>query len=115
MRGSLQTWFWWTPARKVHPINPGCCYIETKDLDGESFFKRKEIPRLLYEATYKFDTLIEDQAMFECEEPNKHMYNYSGLLTHGSDCIPFDNHNFLLAGASLKNTDWIIGLVVYSG
>ena len=93
----------------------GCCYIETKDLDGESFFKRKEIPRLLYESNYDYGNLISRQALFECEGPNKHMYHFSGLMTHGSDCIPFDNNCFLLSGASLKNTEWIVGLVVYTG
>jgi magnesium-transporting ATPase (P-type) len=92
-----------------------CCYIETKDLDGESFYKRKEIPRALLESGYAITTLMEKQALFECEDPSKHMYHFSGLLTHGSDTIAFDNDNFLLSGASLKNTDWIIGLVVYTG
>lgn len=93
----------------------GCCYIETKDLDGESFYKRKEIPRILYEAAYDWDSLSREQALFECEDPNRHMYHFSALLTHGSDMIPFDNDNFLLAGASLKNTEWIVALVVYTG
>lgn len=93
----------------------GCCYVETKDLDGESFFKRKEIPRTLYEARYGIEELVREQALFECEDPNRHMYHFSGLLTHGSDCVPFDNENFLLAGASLKNTEWAVGLVVYTG
>lgn len=93
----------------------GCCYIETKDLDGESYFKRKEIPRKLYEASYNFKHLVEGESIMECEEPSKHMYHFSGVLTHGKDCVAFDNNNFLLSGASLKNTEWIIGLVVFTG
>ena len=55
------------------------------------------------------------QALVECEGPSRHMYHFSGILTHLSDLISFDNNNFLLSGASLKNTDWIVGLIVYTG
>lgn len=84
-------------------------------MDGESYFKRKEVPRALREASYNYSALMQKEAIFECEGPSKHMYHFSGLLTHGRDTIFFDNDNFLLSGASLKNTDWIIGLVVYTG
>jgi len=29
--------------------------------------------------------------------------------------IPIAHEQFLLRGSSLKNTDWVIGVVVYSG
>ena len=67
------------------------------------------------EAHYNYTALMNKEAIFECEGPSKHMYHFSGLLTHGKDTIYFDNDNFLLSGASLKNTDWIVGLVVYTG
>lgn len=93
----------------------GCCYIETKDLDGETYFKRKEIPRQYYENNYDYVELMRKQALFECEEPTKHMYHFSGLLTHSRKVIPYSNDNFLLSGSSLKNTQWIVGMVVYTG
>jgi hypothetical protein len=51
------------------------------------------------------------------ESPDQDLYHYLGLLRASSLAEPiiFDNSHFLLAGASLKNTDWVLGLVVYTG
>lgn len=51
------------------------------------------------------------------ENPDPDLDHYLGLLRSSSLAEPavFDNNHFLLAGASLKNTDWVFGLVVYTG
>jgi phospholipid-transporting ATPase len=98
--------------------SPGCCYIETKDLDGETYFKRKEIPQSLLAASASIrDILADASSQVASEAPDQDLYHYLGLLRSASLAEPviFDNNHFLLAGASLKNTDWVFGLVVYTG
>ena len=44
------------------------------------------------------------------------MYKFEGTLTLlNKDTFSLDHNNLLLRGTSLKNTDWVYGLVVYSG
>lgn len=59
--------------------------------------------------------------MINCESPNDQLYKFEGTLNLGSenplanDAFSLDHNNLLLRGTSLKNTEWIYGLVVYSG
>ena len=54
----------------------------------------------------------------KCEMPNIKIYHFNGQLTMDSPNIGTVGVNiqqFIPRGSSLSNTDWIIGLVVYSG
>ena len=51
-----------------------------------------------------------------CEPPNDQIYKYEGLIkTPTGQKIPLSHENLLLRGSSLRNTDWIIGVVTYTG
>mmetsp|Transcript_3580 Transcript_3580/g.7693 ORF Transcript_3580/g.7693 Transcript_3580/m.7693 type:complete len:1191 (-) Transcript_3580:28-3600(-) len=93
----------------------GICYIETKNLDGETNMKHK----LSHKDTHSFMSIesnLDDlQYAVNCEGPNSRIYTFNGVLSFQSQMVPLTNEQFLLRGCSLKNTAWIIGLVVYTG
>uniref|UniRef100_A0A8C9YF93 Phospholipid-transporting ATPase n=1 Tax=Sander lucioperca TaxID=283035 RepID=A0A8C9YF93_SANLU len=76
----------------------GMCYIETSNLDGETNLKIRQ--GLQMTADIKdIDSLI----------PNRHLYEFVGN-------IRLDGHRWiLLRGAQLRNTQWVHGVVVYTG
>lgn len=93
----------------------GICYIETKNLDGETNMKHK----LAHKDTHAFlntETNLDDLAYtVSCEGPNSRIYIFNGVLTYLSEMVAVTNEQFLLRGCSLKNTGWVFGLVVYTG
>ena len=52
-----------------------------------------------------------------CDKPDSNLYKAHGFIK--ADMIDrqmfFSEKNFLLRGANLKNTAWVIGLVAYTG
>ena len=53
-----------------------------------------------------------------CELPNSAIHQFNGSMTlspSDSNEIPLDITSLLLRGSSLRNTRWLIGVVVYSG
>ena len=106
----------------------GICYIETGTLDGEKTLKQKEAPK---ETKGKFNENEEKSKQFElsgnaiADHPNPELYQLNGKMhltftTNNSNGkedynIPLDAKQLLLKGAKLKNTRWIIGIVVYTG
>ncbi|TNN73046.1 putative phospholipid-transporting ATPase IA [Liparis tanakae] len=52
----------------------------------------------------------------ECESPNRHLYDFVGnLRLDGHSTMPLGPDQILLRGAQLRNTQWIHGVVVYTG
>ncbi len=49
------------------------------------------------------------------EHPNKLIESFSGVVTLGTHREPIQGGNVLLRGCVLRNTDWIIGLVINTG
>ena len=111
----------------------GVCFIETGTLDGEKTLKQKESPR---ETREKFNENNEKIKNFEisgeviADMPNPALYQLNGRmkltfktnLTNDAENpdgethrIPLDAKQLLLKGAKLKNTKWIIGIVIYTG
>lgn len=93
----------------------GMCYIETSNLDGETNLKiRQALP-----LTAKMTSLLDVRCMqgrVECEGPNNRLYDFVGNITFQSQkSVPLGPDQVLLRGAHLRNTQWIFGLVVYTG
>lgn len=59
--------------------------------------------------------MLQDGSSLICEEPNDQIYKFEGTLHQRSKNISVGSENLLLRGSSLRNTDWIIGFVVYAG
>jgi len=95
----------------------GICYIETKNLDGETNLKYKQAVGKLndyYKSVKELKTL---SGQISCKPPNEFIYDFNGKLNIGqeSEHIYIDKHSFLLRGCSLKQTKFIYGIVVYTG
>ena len=93
-------------------------YVETKNLDGETNLKHKQVsPTVLRLAQEEDDCLKNfNGAQIDCEGPNEHLYKFEGnlKLTNG-EIISIDPDQILLRGSCLRNTEWIIGVCIYSG
>ncbi|XP_038647232.1 phospholipid-transporting ATPase IA isoform X2 [Scyliorhinus canicula] len=91
------------------------CYIETSNLDGETNLKiRQGLPQT---AEIKdIDSLMNLSGKLECESPNRHLYDFVGNIRFdGKRTFPLGQDQILLRGAQLRNTQWVHGIVVYTG
>ncbi|KAI9245704.1 hypothetical protein BDA99DRAFT_447769 [Phascolomyces articulosus] len=103
------------------------CYIETQNLDGETNLKVRQA----LVATSEISSVKDCQhAEFyiESEPPHVNLYQYSGVLKwqiqdqhsmnsevahEKTEAVTYNN--ILLRGCVVRNTEWVIGVVVYTG
>ncbi|XP_076273311.1 ATPase phospholipid transporting 8A1 isoform X3 [Rhynchophorus ferrugineus] len=93
----------------------GMSFIETANLDGETNLKiRQALPN-----TAKLTAIHELKQLkgtLECEPPNRHLYEFNGVLKeYNKPHEPLGPDQILLRGAMLRNTSWVFGLVIYTG
>jgi phospholipid-transporting ATPase len=113
----------------------GVCYVETKNLDGETNLKIKMASdktnkhfvdeqaafSINRSTVFEADTITQNiqnhfgRTQLRCKAPNDQIYAFDGSLTVDGELIPISISNFLLRGSSLRNTDWVVGLVTYAG
>ena len=99
----------------------GLCYIETKNLDGETSLKYKhansELSKLFEGSDDKAKILSEISCSLICKPPNEHIYEFDGKLEMqgNKNEIFIEKESFLLRGCSLRQTTYIYGFVVYVG
>ena len=89
------------------------CFIETKNLDGETNLKYKKVkPELVKTfSKYKDTDLGTVREKFNYEKPNPYIHSFTGSVGN----VPLDNNNVVLRGCSLKITNWVVCLVIYTG
>lgn len=97
----------------------GSVFVETAELDGETNLKRKASIGIFafannVEAFKKFNGVV------ECEQPNENLLTFQGRVTctEPAECVglaPLTMMNMAPRGAVLRNTEWVYGLVVYTG
>ena len=92
----------------------GLCYIETSNLDGETNLKIKQ-PRK--ETVHLIDPhkLVSLKGKILSERPNSSLYTYEGTMEVDGTEFPLSPEQLLLRGASLRNTMWIQGIVIFTG
>jgi len=87
----------------------GTCSVETMNLDGETNLKQKAsaLPPGQYRTS---------KAQLHFEPPSSELYEFKGAMVEG-DQPPagVSINNLVLRGCSVRQTEWIIGLVVYCG
>ena len=93
----------------------GICYIETKHLDGETNLKHKLSNKSLHELFSDHDILERFSADIVCDSPNSMIYQFKGKINAMKKNAFLGTEQFLLRGSSLRNTDWIIGIAIYTG
>ncbi|RXM92006.1 Phospholipid-transporting ATPase IB [Acipenser ruthenus] len=91
------------------------CYIETSNLDGETNLKIRQ--GLSQTASFQSqEDLMAVTGKLECEGPNGHLYDFTGTLRLDNySPAPLGPDLVLLRGAQLRNTQWVVGIVVYTG
>ncbi|CAN6674651.1 phospholipid-transporting ATPase Drs2p [Trichomonascus vanleenenianus] len=92
----------------------GLCYIETANLDGETNLKIKQA---LPETAHMVDPaeLGRLRGIIQSEQPNSSLYTYEATLETQGRKIPLSPDQLLLRGATLRNTPWVHGVVVFTG
>lgn len=96
----------------------GLCYIETANLDGETNLKIKQ-------AKPETSSMVSSSELsrlggrIKSEQPNSSLYTYEATLTMqtggGEKELSLNPEQLLLRGATLRNTPWIHGVVVFTG
>ncbi|KAK6436503.1 phospholipid transporting ATPase [Oleoguttula sp. CCFEE 5521] len=104
----------------------GACYVETKNLDGETNLKVRQALHTGRKVRRARDC-ERTNFRLESEPPHANLYAYSGVVRwdqHDPDspheppkamAEPVGINNMLLRGCTLRNTDWIVGIVVFTG
>lgn len=120
----------------------GNAYIETKNLDGETNLKvRKSLKATM--GIQSEEDIEHARFVIDSEPPHANLYSYNGLLKYtatggengesGDKPTPADSsaaaaakmqsrrvepvtiNELLLRGCAIRNTEWVIGLVVFTG
>jgi phospholipid-transporting ATPase len=93
----------------------GLCYIETANLDGETNLKIKQARGETSHLVSNED-LARLRGRILSERPNSSLYTYEATLElDGAMKVPLAPDQLLLRGATLRNTPWIHGVVVFTG
>ncbi|KAL2136056.1 hypothetical protein VTI74DRAFT_5636 [Chaetomium olivicolor] len=104
----------------------GACYVETKNLDGETNLKVRSALRCGRTLKHARDC-ERAQFVIDSEPPQPNLYKYNGAIKwrqqvpwdpdaeprEMSEAITIDN--MLLRGCNLRNTEWALGVVVFTG
>lgn len=92
----------------------GICYVETTNLDGETNLKLKQALEVTSNVNEdsRFDNF---KAMIRCEDPNALLYSFVGSLEFEGNQCPLTPQQLLLRDSKLKNTDYIYGVVIFTG
>ncbi|KAL5807689.1 hypothetical protein ACOSQ3_028380 [Xanthoceras sorbifolium] len=90
----------------------GLAYIQTMNLDGESNLKTRYARQELASTEFEDPNLT---GLIRCEQPNRNIYEFMANMEFNGQKFPLSQSNIVLRGCQLKNTDWIVGIVVYAG
>ncbi|WWD18543.1 hypothetical protein CI109_102996 [Kwoniella shandongensis] len=100
------------------------CFVETKNLDGETNLKIRRALKATASISSEED-LEHARFVVDSEGPHANLYTYNGVLKYTpadpygkgeeerADAITINE--LLLRGCSLRNTKWVIGMVVFTG
>ncbi|KAL5540860.1 hypothetical protein UlMin_043642 [Ulmus minor] len=90
----------------------GIAYIQTMNLDGESNLKTRYARQ---ETALAVSEGCMISGLIRCEQPNRNIYEFTANMESNCHKFSLSQSNIILRGCQLKNTDWVIGVVVYAG
>ena len=93
----------------------GLCYIETSSLDGEKNLKAKLAPKETNDKFLSSSRIFRLEGTINCQPPHPDLYSFDGRLSIKGKNINLGEKQLLLRGAVLKNSKWVLGIVVYTG
>jgi len=104
----------------------GACYVETKNLDGETNLKVRSALRCGRSIKHARDC-ERAQFVIDSEPPQPNLYKFNGAI-NWRQSLPWDEDgepvpmsepisidNMLLRGCNLRNTEWALGVVIFTG
>ncbi|ONK81340.1 uncharacterized protein A4U43_C01F27980 [Asparagus officinalis] len=90
------------------------CYVETTNLDGETNLKLKQ--SLEATSSLQDDSSFQHfKAVIKCEDPNANLYTFVGTMDYEGQQYPLSPQQLLLRDSKLRNTDFVYGVVVFTG
>ena len=104
----------------------GACYVETKELDGETNLKVRQSLRCGRKMKRARDC-EKAEFVLQSEAPHANLYDYKGVVRwnqvdkHDPSrppkpmAEPISINNVLLRGCSLRNTEWVLGVILFTG
>ncbi|KAE9411132.1 phospholipid-translocating P-type ATPase [Gymnopus androsaceus JB14] len=94
-------------------------FVETKNLDGETNLKSRTAVSALTGMRTAADCCKKEHAFsIDLDRPDNNMFRLNSAVNipHGSQShVSADITNTLLRGTVLRNTDWVIGVVLFTG
>ncbi|KAJ0779086.1 putative P-type phospholipid transporter [Helianthus annuus] len=97
----------------------GMSYVETMNLDGETNLKvKRALQNLSFPAAADDDKashFSDFLATIRCENPNSNLYTFTGNLEYNGHIYPLDPAQLLLRDSKLRNTEFVYGVVVFTG
>ncbi|CAJ0929044.1 unnamed protein product, partial [Mesorhabditis belari] len=118
----------------------GIIYMETSNLDGEASLKiRQATPyTLAVDSIERVKILVDSESEIHYEAPSRALDRFQGVLKIKKDILPMTSRwsdrsclsingdekcahvplsasNLIFRGATIQNTDWLLGVVVHAG
>lgn len=91
----------------------GVAYVQTINLDGESNLKtryaKQETMSVSAAAAGRVSGII------RCEKPNRNIYGFHANVDVDGKRVSLGPSNIILRGCEIRNTNWVIGVAVYTG
>ncbi|XP_077157665.1 phospholipid-transporting ATPase VD-like [Paroedura picta] len=93
----------------------GICHLETSSLDGQTTLKQRQVVRGFEDQASEIDP-EKFTNKIECEAPNNDLNSFRGFLElENEERIGLNKENLLLRGCTVRNTEAVVGVVVYTG
>ena len=103
-------------------IQGNSCYVETAAIDGESNLKVKSPCLPTDRVTVRSDKYqvynLPDNYSINAEQPNSIIHQFNGNVefsSAGTPNVPLSDKNLILRGSTIRATEWLVGIVVYTG
>jgi phospholipid-transporting ATPase len=97
----------------------GICYIETKSLDGETNLKHRMSAKDMMPFYNDDKSMLNNRFHLTCTPPNPILDSFDGRIVRPDEpsAMPMSvsKENFVLRGCSIRNTQWVYGVVTYTG
>jgi phospholipid-transporting ATPase len=93
----------------------GLGFVNTMNLDGEVNLKEKSAVECT-RGLNSLDLLYTQKFYVECDQPNISLVKWNcNFMLNDNEKVPLSMKQLLLRGCTLQNTDYVHGLVIYTG
>jgi len=97
----------------------GLCHTMTANLDGETNLKLRQVAGgdlVNNAAGTPEDRGATAKGSVQCDLPNKYLHHFEGTFTDSAGAkTAVGPSNIMLRGTQLRNTAWILGVIIYTG